>query len=102
MNDIVFMKPPGEELTGQFEVKKVISLEGIEEADWVWIKDQFTEKMSLGSPAEAKNYYKLHQDSKYATIMFITKVEQFITPPIKIIKRDLRGWLVIDESKHVE
>jgi hypothetical protein len=102
MNDIVYMKPPGEELTGQFEVKKVISLEGIEEADWVWIKDQFTGKMSLGSPAEAKNYYKLHQDSKYATIMFITKVEQFITPPIKIIKRDLRGWLVIDESKHIE
>jgi predicted transcriptional regulator len=100
--DLVYMKPPGEELTGQFEVKKVISLEVIEESDWIWIKTQFSEKMSLGSPTEAKNYFKLHQGSKYATIMFISKVEQFITSPIRIIKRDLRGWLVIDESKHVE
>jgi predicted transcriptional regulator len=102
MGDIVYMKPPGEELIGQFEIKKVISLEGIEESEWEWIKTEFGPKMGLGSPAEAKNYFKLHQGSKYATIMFISKVEQFITSPIRIIKRDLRGWLVINESVHIE
>ncbi len=100
--DIVYMKPPGEDLTGQFEVTKVIMLDGIDQTDWDWIKDQFMEKMSLGSVAEAKNYFKIHQGSKYATIMFIGSVEQFITSPIRIIKRDLRGWLVIDEEKHLE
>jgi hypothetical protein len=100
--DIVYMKPPGEDLTGQFEVTKVMMLDGLEQTDWDWIKAQFSERMSLGSVSEVKNYFKIHQESKYATIMFIGKVEQFITSPIRIIKRDLRGWLVIDEKKHLE
>lgn len=102
VGDIIYMKPPGEELTGQFEVTKVISLEGIDKDDWDWIKGKFGQKISFGSIAEMKNYYKEHQDAKYATIINIGKVEQFITSPIKIIKRDLRGWLVIDEDKHLQ
>jgi predicted transcriptional regulator len=99
--DIVYMKPPGEDLTGQFQVSKVISLEGIDESDLEWIRQEFGPKLSLGSINEEKNYFKEHSGSKYATIMFIGKVDQFITSPIKIIKKDLRGWLVIDDEKHL-
>lgn len=100
--DIVYMKPPGEELAGQFVATKIISIEGLDSKDWEWIKQEFGNKISFGSVAEMKNYFKEHEASKYVSIIAISKVEQFITSPIKIIKRDLRGWLVIDNEKHIE
>lgn len=102
VGDIVYMKPPGEDLIGQFIVTKILFLEGIETSDWVWIKERFSNELSLGSASEAKSYFKEHQEAKYVSIMTIGKVEQFITSPIKIIKKDLRGWLVIDEEKHLK
>lgn len=96
VGDVVYMKPPGEELAGQFEVTKVISLEGIDEADWKWIKNEYGEKISFGTVAEMKNYFKEHQNSRYATIIYIGKIEQFVTSPIKIEKKDLRGWVVLE------
>jgi predicted transcriptional regulator len=101
VGDIVYMKPPGEDLIGQFIVTKILFLEGIGSDDWVWIKERYTDQLSLGSVSEVKSYFKEHQDAKYVSIMTIGKVEQFITSPIKIIKKDLRGWLVIDEEKHL-
>lgn len=96
VGDIVYMKPPGEELAGQFQVTKVISIEGISDKDWDWIKSEFGEKSSFGSIAEMKNYFKDHAGSRYATIIDIGKVEQFVTSPIRIEKKDLRGWVVIE------
>lgn len=96
IGDIVYMKPPGEELAGQFAVTKVISLEGIEEKDWQWIREEFGEKISFGSVAEMKNYFQEHEGAKYATILYIGKIDQFVTSPIRIEKKDLRGWVVLE------
>jgi hypothetical protein len=96
VGDVVYMKPPGEELTGQFEVTKVLSLEGIDKKDWEWIKTEFGSRISFGTVAEMKNYFKEHENSRYATIIYIGKVEQFVTSPIRIEKRDLRGWVVLE------
>ncbi len=81
--DIVYIKPPGQDIVGQFRVKKVISIEGLEESDWEMLEKKF--KISK----EKK------QNLKFLTLIFLTEVEQFITSPIKITKKDLRGWAVL-------
>lgn len=85
IGDLVYIKPPGEDIVGQFIVKKVISIEGLEEEDWKLIDTRYSKKMS----GEKKS------SAKYATIIFIDQVEQFITAPVKIKKSDLRGWVVL-------
>lgn len=81
--DLVYMKPPGEDIVGQFKVKKVIYIEGIDGDDWDMLEEKF--KISR----EKK------ENLKFLTLIFLNEVEQFITSPIKITKKDLRGWVVL-------
>ncbi|MBI2022756.1 hypothetical protein HYS97_02825 [Candidatus Daviesbacteria bacterium] len=85
IGDLIFIKPPGEEIKGQFIVKKVISIEGIDVSDWKTIENFLKDKKFLSA----------HKKAVFATIIFMDKVEQFITSPIKIPKKDLRGWVVL-------
>lgn len=64
--DLVYIKPPGKDIIGQFKVKRVIFYEDPEAAS------KFTTEISIG------------ESSRY------------ITFPIKIPKKDLRGWVVLD------
>lgn len=82
--DIVYIKPTGKEICGQFVVKKVISIEGMEAKDWDLVKS-FGNDINLGK-----------QISRFATIIFIDRLERFIVPPIKIAKKDQRGWVVLE------
>lgn len=84
IGDIVYIKPPGEEVVGQFIVKKVISFERLEIEDWKVLKSGYGVKDAFPS-----------KNPKYATLIFIDQVEQFITSPIKLEKKDLRGWVVL-------
>ena len=61
--DLVYIKPSGKEIIGQFRVKKVV----------------FIDKAN----------------GKYATLIFVGQTERFLTAPIKIHKKDLRGWVVL-------
>lgn len=64
--DLVYIKPPGKDIIGQFKVKRVIFYEDPEAA------------------------------AKYTTEIFIGESSRYITAPIKIPKKDLRGWVVLD------
>lgn len=64
--DLVYIKPPGKDIIGQFRVKKVIFYEDPEAT------------------------------SKFTTEIFIGETQKFITAPVKIPKKDLRGWVVLD------
>jgi len=67
----------------------------LEASDWDNIKKVYGKKLSLGSLEEDDKFFKIHQNAKYATIIFISNVEQFITSPIKFTKKDLRGWVIL-------
>lgn len=95
VGDLVYIKPSGGDIVGQFLVKKVISIEGLEGSDWELIQKNYGKKISLGSDLENENFFKKHKSAKFATIIFISNVEQFITSPIKFTKKDLRGWVVL-------
>lgn len=93
--DLVYMKPPGEEIVGQFRVKKVISYDGLESNDVEQIFKQFGKLMSAGDSQFDAEYQEKKQSSKFATIIFIAESDQFITSPFKVKKSDLRGWVVL-------
>lgn len=95
-DDIVYIKPPGKEIVGQFRVKKAIFLEGIDEDGWNLIKREFLKGLGFVSKQGEEEYFKQRQQANFATIIFIKNIEQFITPPLKITKKDLRGWMVLN------
>lgn len=95
VGDIVYIKPSGEDIQGQFEVKKVIFFEGLDQNDWQLIKNNYGKDLSLGSPKKDEEFFKLKNVSMFGTIIFIDKVEKFLTSPVKIEKKDNRGWMVL-------
>ncbi len=88
--DTVFVKPSGEEITGQFRVKKVIFFDGLTPKDIEDIKNRFGKAISVDD-----DYWKKRMDAKYATLIFIDSSNKFITSPFKVNKQDLRGWMVL-------
>lgn len=83
LGDLVYTKPPGEEIVGQFIIKKVIFFEGLEKNEWDLIKKITGEEF-------------LKERVRFATIIFIDQVEKFITSPIKFSKSDQRAWVVLN------
>jgi hypothetical protein len=96
VGDLVYMKPPGKDIQGQFWVNKVISFENLDSADLEYIKKHYGDKLSLGSRNQDQAFFELKKDAKYGTLIFIGRVDQLITSPIKLEKRDQRGWVVLD------
>lgn len=94
--DLVYIKPSGQEIIGQFKVSKVISFSGMDTSDITFIRQKYGEGISLGSKEEDDKYFQGHTNARFATLIFIKELERFLTPPVKIAKKDLRGWMVLD------
>ncbi len=88
--DLVYIKPSGKDIIGEFRVKKVIFFDGLEKEDIETIKKTFGEAI-----AQSIEYWKDKETAKYATLIFIGNSTRFLTSPIKISKKDLRGWVVL-------
>lgn len=88
--DLVYIKPSGKDVIGQFRVKKVIFYEGLELGDIGEIREKYDKVLAVD-----EDYWKGKENAKYGTLIFIGEVDPFITAPIKIPKKDLRGWVVL-------
>ncbi len=93
--DVVYMKLPGEEVIGQFRVKKVFFYDGLEQTDVREIFEKFGGKISMGDKNEDRRYLQSKLDSRFGTLIFIADSERFITSPIKLQKHDQRGWILL-------
>lgn len=89
--DIVYIKPAGYDIIGQFRVQKVIYFDGLDFEQLEQIKQEYGEKI-----AAPKEYWHSKKDSKYGSLIFISGSTRFITSPIKFSKKDQRGWVVLD------
>ncbi len=89
--DLVYIKPTGADLIGQFKVKKVIFYDGLGKVGIEEIKEKYGDKLAVD-----ENYWKNKENCKYATLIFIGESAKFITSPIKLKKKDQRGWVVLD------
>lgn len=88
--DLVYIKPSGKDPIGQFKVKKVIFYDGLNTEDIESIKKQFGNEISA-----EEGYWEKKTDSKYGSLIFIGQSNRFLTSPIKLPKKDLRGWVVL-------
>lgn len=89
-DDLVYIKPSGKDIIGQFRVKKVIFFDGLEPGDFREIKEKYGKALSVDD-----NYWDYRETAKYGTLIFIGEVDAFLTSPIKFPKKDLRGWVVL-------
>lgn len=89
--DLVYIKPSGKDIIGQFRVKKVIFFDGLTLPDVLDIKKSFGKEMAVD-----EIYWKKSETARYGTLIFIGEVDAFITSPIKFPKKDLRGWVVLE------
>lgn len=96
VGDIVYLKPPGDEVMGQFVAKKVMYFEGMEPEDIQKIFEDWGEQIGINPKLEDDEYFQQKKDSKFGTLIWVTQSERFITSPVKIKKSDQRGWLVLD------
>lgn len=85
--DTVYLKQAGEDITGQYIVKKIISFENPQLQDWQTIALYFP---------NIEKFQKVDRSHKFVSLIFMTQVERFITSPIKITKKDNKTWMVID------
>jgi ASC-1-like (ASCH) protein len=95
VGDIIYMKPPGEDLMGQFKAKKIFYFEGLNQDDVDKIFADFGPKIRSGEKEKDEKYHLKKRNSFYGTLIFISESERFITSPVKIKKKDLRGWVVL-------
>ena len=95
VGDLVYIKPSGGDIIGQFTIKKVISFEAPDKKDWEIIANLSnpTSEVSIASiPPRRWSSSKV----KFVTLIFMDQIEKFITSPIKIKKGDSRAWVVLD------
>lgn len=89
--DIVYIKPSGKEIIGQFEVEKVIFYEGLNKTDLAKIKQDYSKQI-----AASEDFWQDKKTSKYASLIFIKQSTRFLVSPVKIEKKDQRGWMMLD------
>lgn len=89
--DLVYIKPSGKDIIGQFRVKKVIFFDGVTEGDIEDIRNRYGQELVAD-----QTYWTDRTDCKYATLIFIGDCTCFITSPVKISKKDSRGWVVLE------
>ena len=92
--DLVFFRKARGEILGQFEIGKLIVIEKMEKGDWGFIKG-IGEK--FGFDLKREEFEEIEVADKTLLIIQITKVEQFITPPIEIDKRGKKEWVVLEK-----
>ncbi len=90
--DLVYIKPSGKDPIGQFRVKKVIFYDGLEVGDIGEVREKYGSKLAVD-----ESYWKGKETAKYGTLIFIGEVDPFITSPLKLSKKDLRGWVALGE-----
>lgn len=89
--DLVYIKPSGKDPIGQFRVKKVIFFDGITPEDILNIRKRHGKWLAVDQA-----YWINKTNAKYGTLIFIGEVDPFITSPLKFPKKDLRGWVVLN------
>lgn len=88
--DLVYIKPSGEDIIGQFRVQKVFFFDNLDQSDLKNLEKHYGKQLAID-----KAYWSNKSNSKYGTLIFIGEVDPFITSPVKFPKKDLRGWVVL-------
>ncbi len=94
--DAVYVKVSGESIVGQFIVDRVIYFDHPTKEEIVEIKKKYAKQLAM-----IESFWLRHEKITYITLMFVRSVNRFIIAP-EIAKKDLRGWVVLEESQKSE
>ena len=88
--DLVYIKPSGKDIIGEFRVKKVIFFDGLNADDINDLKSRYESDLAV-----EKDYWNMAARARFGTLIFIGDSSRFITSLVKIKKSDLRGWVAL-------
>ncbi|MDO8576749.1 MAG: hypothetical protein Q7R82_00220 [Candidatus Daviesbacteria bacterium] len=89
--DLVYIKPSGKDIIGQFRVRKVIFFDGLDAGDLIDLRKRYEKELAV-----EETYWEQVAKARFGTLIFIGDSSRFITSPVKFPKKDLRGWVVLD------
>ncbi|QQG43120.1 MAG: hypothetical protein HYW45_02865 [Candidatus Daviesbacteria bacterium] len=89
--DLVYIKPSGKEIIGEFRVNKVIFFDGLTPQDLLDIEKRYGAELAVD-----QTYWANKAASRYGTLIWVGQTQQFLTSPVKFPKKDQRGWVVLD------
>lgn len=89
IGDIVFFKKEKGDVSGQFEVGKIIFIENLESGDWNLVKQ-------IDNGLTKEKFQELILMNSFMVIIKINKLEQLITSPVEINKRSKKEWTVLE------
>jgi hypothetical protein len=87
--DLIYLKPPGRPIVGQFLVERVVFFDTPGKRGWEWVRRW------RGDLAVTDKFLADRQDCRYLSLIWIGTVASFLTPPRKIVKSDRRPWVVL-------
>jgi len=90
--DLIYIKPSGADIIGQFKVKKVIFYDGLGASEIKEIREKYDKELAVDG-----NYWEGKINCRYGTLIFVGESSRFITSPIKLKKKDQRGWVVLKD-----
>jgi hypothetical protein len=86
--DLMHLRKKGGEVLAQFNVGKLILIEGIEKADYK-ILIEFSKEVTR------ENFEERVSENSIMVIVRIVKLEQFITSPIEV-PRGKKDWVILE------
>ena len=90
--DIVYIKPTGKDIIGEFRVKKVIFIDGLDITELENIKKKYGKQLAVD-----ESFWVGKEESKFVTLIFIGETQVMLTSPITFKKGLQRGWVVLDD-----
>lgn len=91
--DIVYVKVSGEAIVGEFIVDRVIYFDNPTKDEIIEIKKKYAKQLAMD-----ESFWLRHEKITYITLMFIRSLNRFLIPP-EITKKDLRGWVVLEDAE---
>ncbi|MBI4036788.1 ASCH domain-containing protein [Candidatus Daviesbacteria bacterium] len=91
--DLVYIKPSGKDIIGQFRVKKVHFFDNLDLSDLKFLRKRYGKELVM-----EEQYWDKRKDARFGTIIFIGSFSRFITSPVRYHKKDLRGWVVLGKE----
>ena len=87
--DLVLVKKSGGDVIGEFKVRRVITYDNLSKEQIAKIKKDYNRFLKMDSL-----YWHEKEDAKFGTLIFMEKFQPTLLP-LKIKKRDQRGWVVL-------
>ncbi len=88
--DLIYIRKRRGEVLGQFNVGKLVLVEGVEKGDYK-ILNEFSKEISR------EVFEEKTLENSIVVIIQIVKLEQFITSPIEVPGRSRKEWVVLED-----